>query len=485
MIFRVLLLFVFCSQNYICQNLDLNYQCLENYNPTKKYIDKLCNGYDSLFSKLDFSKKSESKLFSESFNEIKKSIKSISNDSLLMHNDIVTNYLQSLVCSIQKNNPAIFNRKFNLLTYRTSIPNASSYGNGLILYNLDLITKLNNEAEVAFILCHEMSHDVKGHFLESIKKSYELKMDPKIKKDFENVKNKKFNQLQSYENYLTKYIQSITSKKRENEVQADSLGLVYFVNAGYNPQDAYNTMDRLDSIDNQFYKDKIDYEKIFNSLNFSFNMNWLNQEQQEETISGGNFNSKEKPDSLKTHPDCKLRLNSMKKLGLKNEFNTEIKNDFLEIKKVVDFEMLRVFLDEKDLSNGIYNNLHLINKYPSNKYLKVILIEFLYEIYIAKTSHYVSKTVDEIDPFFNSSYIETICFINNINKVDLNNLIKNYFTTNFTSNITDPYVGYVFTLVKSIDQSSDKKEELLKNYGVNFGENFIYYSKLKYKFLKK
>lgn len=485
MIFRIFFFLIFFAQLSICQTLDETYKPLENYYPKKNYIDKLCFGYDSLYTKLEFSKKSESKLFYESFKEIKNSIKSISNDSLLMSNDLITNYLQSLISAIQKRNPTISNRKFTLLSYRTSVPNAASYGNGIILYNLDLFTKLNNEAEVAFILCHEMSHDIKEHFLESIKKSYELKMDPKIKQQFEDVKKEKYNQLKSYENYLAKYIQSITSKKRENEVQADSLGLVLFVNAGYNIQDAYNTMDRLDSIDNQFYLNKIDYEKMFNSINFKFKSSWLKQEQEEETITGGNLKPNEKPDSLKTHPDCKFRLESMKKLALKSEFNQENKNNFVYIKKVAEFEMLQVFLDEKNLSNGVYNNLQLINMYPSVSYLKANLIEFLYEIYLAKNFHYVSLTVDEINPGLNPSYIETICFINNINKDDLINLIKSYFTTNFSSNISDPHVGYVFTLIKSIDVKNDKKEELLKTYGDTFGKTSNYYNKLKYKLLKQ
>ena len=72
-------------------------------------------------------------------------------------------YLDALVAEIRKSNPQLQNHPFTCYFSRSWVPNASYIGEGIILFNMGLFQRLNNESEVAFVLCHEIAHFLLQH----------------------------------------------------------------------------------------------------------------------------------------------------------------------------------------------------------------------------------------------------------------------------------------------------------------------------------
>ena len=245
---RLLLYLLFFVQllRVEAQPFGQNYQPLSSYIPPKTYISNLCRGYDSVYKVLDFDKRDAGRDFKKSLESIKKQISSINEDSALMYNDALTNYLQGIVQHITVRNNLQSTKKYKVFTYRTIKPNAANYGNGIILVNLGLLAKLKYESSVAFILCHEISHDLKGHVIDGMIRQYQIVNDPAVKEKYEKLKKQEYNVYKSYEAYVAELLQRINSRKREAEVQADSLGLVLYANAGYSLRYAYETVEHLD-----------------------------------------------------------------------------------------------------------------------------------------------------------------------------------------------------------------------------------------------
>ena len=67
-------------------------------------------------------------------------------------------YLDDVVSEIVNNNQTLQNKSFMCYFSKSEVPNASFIGEGVILFNLGLLDKLENESQLAFILCHEIAH---------------------------------------------------------------------------------------------------------------------------------------------------------------------------------------------------------------------------------------------------------------------------------------------------------------------------------------
>ncbi len=63
-------------------------------------------------------------------------------------------YLDALAAEIVKANPSLKEYPFHCYFSRSYIPNASYIGEGIILFDMGLFDRLDNESQAVFILCH-------------------------------------------------------------------------------------------------------------------------------------------------------------------------------------------------------------------------------------------------------------------------------------------------------------------------------------------
>jgi len=84
-------------------------------------------------------------------------------DKEFIYTEETNQYLNTIVSEIFKNNPELKNLGTHFLFSRAYWPNAFSTGEGTIVFNIGLFTKLENESQVVFALCHELSHLYLNH----------------------------------------------------------------------------------------------------------------------------------------------------------------------------------------------------------------------------------------------------------------------------------------------------------------------------------
>ncbi|HEX7414515.1 MAG TPA: M48 family metalloprotease, partial [Bacteroidia bacterium] len=191
---------------YFIQSFKDNYSPLRNYGPNKEFLKSVSADFDSTRIAQIYPSRGYKKEVKVSFKEHKKELLSLDTAKLLMRNDTITKYLQGLVDKIQQKTPLLNKRNFTVFTYRTNEPNAANWGAGVVLVNLDLISKYTDEEEMVSTLCHEISHDLKEHVVSNIEERYEITHNEEFKKEWKKMKASEYNKFKQYEALITKYV---------------------------------------------------------------------------------------------------------------------------------------------------------------------------------------------------------------------------------------------------------------------------------------
>jgi len=482
-IFRLVYL-IFCPFLIFSQDYKLNYSPLRNYSPDTSIINQLNSSYKNSVNALAIQRKDVRKEVAANINQLSDYINAIQDEGRLMYKDSLSKYAQSITNNIISKNPGYFSDAYKTFVFRTSVANAASFGQRVILINLELILKLNTEEELAFIICHELSHDIKKHVINGIIKRSELLLDKDLQKEIRQAKSQDYNSSLKMEELYYKYLARTTEHSRLNELEADSLGLQLFANAGYMASTSLRTMQRLDSIDGSVFKNALQVKSIFNFKNFPFKPVWLEYEADAPWAS--NLDSLYRmPDSLKTHPDCKVRkerLEKILKISLPESTAEKNKSTFAFYKEMALFEKAEYLINSEQFGLAMYYCLQLQQKYPDNDYLKTSVSYCLYEIYSALVDHTFSNAVDFPDKKFSAPYNEYLKFLHNISSSSLKDITKNHFMDRVMYLDKSEYNAFAYSLVKSLETDDKNRPQLYNEFESVY--NNTYYCKILQRKLK-
>lgn len=322
--------------------------------------------------------------------------------------------------------PQIKNTKI-LLSF-SDIPNAYAIGDDFIIVTLPLLKSINNEYELAFIIGHEIAHNILSHSYNGLLDYAQTVHSSEIKKQTRAIEKRKYDK----GSYASALYKEIVYGKRKNsrklEQQADSLGFLLYRKAfkGYEHY-AIQSLETLDKID--FETDSLtiaDYARFFSTEKLQFKAEWLNNDE----ISGYKYDKSVKYwliDSLKTHADCALRTGFMKKefqihktLEKKNTaiFDSVKKNSFYDY-------ILGLFVIE-DYGKSLYETLLFLKKEPENSYLKNLVYFNLVKIQEAQKAYTLNRHLDNVNPNYSQSYNRYLSFIRELRKSELNEFISYY-----------------------------------------------------------
>lgn len=135
--------------------------------------------------------------------------------------DTVSRYLQKLGDKLIAGNEDL-EGKLRFYVYNSTDANAFSTRQGIVFVTTGLIAQLTTEAQLAFVLSHEIIHFEEHHVLEL----------------YEYATKEKFYSYNERARFLSNY-------SRENELEADRLAVKMVHNAGYKPTEINKTFDVL------------------------------------------------------------------------------------------------------------------------------------------------------------------------------------------------------------------------------------------------
>ena len=304
----LLLAFACISTSLFAQN-SFNYTSLRDDATLKRILlDETQKRYESDIASLTGSnKKYLANIYKERFETIEKYY----NDSIAITDLKTEQYLQSVLAEIVSNNTLLNNLQVRVVFSRAYWPNAFSAGEGTIFFNIGLFNRLQNESQVAFVLCHELSHQYFNHGDEYIKHYVNTFYSDTFQRRLQQIKKTQYGKRQMLEETITGISFSSHRHGREHEVQADSMALEFLKNTHYNVNSAVTCLALLDSVDDDKYNVLPKPDSLFNSAQYPFHAAWLKQENGLFNHAVSSQFSAEEKDSLKTHPDCSLRIQSL------------------------------------------------------------------------------------------------------------------------------------------------------------------------------
>lgn len=288
-------------------------------------------------------------------------------------NDEITIYLNKLADIILKDNPTLRN-ELHIYTLKSDIVNAYSYDKGYIFINIGLIAQAETEAQLAYILCHEISHYVKKHHIQGYVKN-------------EKIDKRNYNGQTDEDKFIEKCQYS-----KDHESEADIEGFKLFEKTNYNFKQAEKAFDVLQYSHLPF--ELQEFKKTFlETEKFKLPASYFLKE-----VSSIRNNSNE-DDAMHTHPNTSKRKQAIAELIATRNNNNKVNNilgneQFDYVRDLSRMELCRLYLISRDYPNALYAAYILNNKYPNNQYVAEIISKCLYAITLYKNSslHYNSES---------------------------------------------------------------------------------------------
>jgi predicted Zn-dependent protease len=167
----------------------------------------------------------------------------ILNNSAMIHQDRqLEEYLNSVVRRLQPRDlPAELS--FRVVVVQDPYFNAFAFPNGVIYIHTGILARMDNEAQLAALLAHEMAHSTLRHTLRAYR---HMKENPGMMASLQDTL-ARLAMVEELARFLglTGSMAAVTGYARELELEADTAGLDYLITAGYDPYQALHLFEHL------------------------------------------------------------------------------------------------------------------------------------------------------------------------------------------------------------------------------------------------
>jgi beta-barrel assembly-enhancing protease len=270
---------------------------------------------------------------------IHSSIDEIIHSEACVFGDPISTYVKDIARNLLKDDAETFSQ-LRFYTLKSNETNAFSTDQGIIFVTTGLISQVSSEAQIAYVLAHEIAHYKRKHVLERFKQNATLK-------------NANYYELSTY------------SKERELEADADAIEL--YKKAGYDEALIEPTFDVLMYSYLPFDEVRIP-ENFFNSHEF-YVPDFKFPKELFAITAEENYN-----DSKSSHPNISKRKKQVLEVLEKGNGWTGSPNilgadRFNEIRTIARFESVRNSIISLDLTNALYSIYILEKEFPQSHYL--------------------------------------------------------------------------------------------------------------------
>ncbi len=383
---------------------------------------------DFLFEKRLHSATVKNNEWSEGYeeDEFAKKARFINNEFLLNGNilfgDTITNYLEEILANLL--GPSHSN-DIRVYAYRSTAVNAFMTIDGILYVSTGLISQVQNEAELAFVMAHEVIHFEKDHIIEGFKKDQEIERN----RTYDNVEK---------EELETKY-------SKELELEADELALKDILSkSDYNLENSIEIFDVLLYSYLPFDEKKIDYSQLApKSIPFPKSV----------------FPTEEKPitafddydDEKSSHPNIKKRkdqyieiLTDLPKSENKKDF-VQPEELFYKVQRISQVETITKSILNEDYPRAIYNSLVYLENHPEDSVMVHKNIGFCIHALsgYADEEELADGYLEDIDSFEGELY-NAYYFFKNLSSKDLAIISTAYNYNLFTKDTSDHHQKDIF-----------------------------------------
>ncbi len=372
----------------------------------RKYYNEALQKKNALISSL---KSDNARDYKAAYDNMFETVRDLLISTRSVTESIADNYIKSVAAKIINANAELKELDVRVIFSRDFSPNAYSVGDGTIAFNAGLFVFLDNEAEMAFILCHEMAHYYLEHSKKKIDKLIRTANSDSLKKELKRLSKQEYNVGEQLDKLLKAILFDIHRHGRDGEEEADRTGMHFFKNTGYSGKGFITSMQLLDKIDDTTMFARLNLQKILTFPGHPFKERWIKK----ESVIFGAINpdeasglTKKERDSLKTHPDCSRRIELLSETASKiNGINFQV-NEALFRKLKQDFipEIVEEVYKSGNVSFNLYLSLQMLQ---ANKHIPLAVYSIARDlnlIYKRQKEHQLGLIIDSESRYFTEEY---------------------------------------------------------------------------------
>lgn len=321
----------------------------------------------------------------------------------VLFGDSVTNYINAVADIILKDDPKL-RKKLQFFTLKSSSVNAFSTNQGMVFVTLGLLAQLSSEAELAFILAHEIVHYTENHVIDAYVENQDIIHGEGEYKGLD----------------YDEKIDLMSQYSKEAELEADKKGLLRFLKTNYNLDGVQGAFDVLQYSYLPF--DEVPFDKTF------FNTKYLIYPETYFIDTVAEISTDEDyDDSKSSHPNTETRREKLDEIiqGKSNsgkQFFILPEKRFKYIRNLARFELSRLYLLAQDYTCSIYNTYLLQKEFPNLEYLDVCMAKALYGLSKYKNDFRLSEVHHDYDDIEGESQ-RLFYFVYENTKKELNTMV--------------------------------------------------------------
>lgn len=376
-----LTLFLFSVTIIEAQNFDVNYEPIKAQGQIPQEIittsTKKYEASKETITRQDNRKtrKDKDKFYLQSsfvIDEMMRSGKVLFNDELSLYVNQVADKLLAHDLDLRN--------KLNIYVVKSPAVNAFATDRGSIFINVGLLARLEDEAQLAYILAHEIVHYTEKHNIQTYV-------------EFAKIERK--NSYQRSRNYERLVEKNNYSKDLERE--SDDKGLDIFLKSGYSYESLLRVFDILD-LAHAPYTNLAFNPMFLETRNIKFTSNYLLEEV--DKIEPYEADSDES-----THPSVSERREKLldQLIGKPDSKAPKFlvsEVTFNKVRETARFELCHLFLQRQAYVHAIYHTYVLLQDYPNNEFLRKTLAKSLYGL----AQYRNAERYDEVIPYGYKDY---------------------------------------------------------------------------------
>lgn len=290
------------------------------------------------------------------------------NSGRLTVGDSVSNYagriLDRLLVKDQK-----LRKKITVYTLRSTEVNAFMMANGALLLSTGLVAHIENEAQLAYILSHEIVHFRERHNLQG------------------------FRNRQRAESRYFDPMAGVLRFTRELELEADEEGVKIFRAAGYALHEGYAALKMLEHHNWSFGQVPM-YPSFFEHGDYRFPSYYTL-----DKIAEVEKDDVERDESRSTHPGIDKRLRVIAPLLGDTSMRTPLwlvsENSFRNVQQLCRREVINLYLEERNYPEAIYGAYVLLQQDKNDRFAQDVIGKSLYNLamYYSESEFYTLPDV--------------------------------------------------------------------------------------------
>ena len=306
--------------------------------------------------------KAQEKIFLEG---IHYGIDQLLHSGMVIYGDEISNYVSDVADKLLKKKFASLRGKLRFYTIKSNASNALSTDQGIVFVTTGLLSQLTSEAQLAFILAHEIAHYQEKHVVESF--------------EYRNQRNRNT-------------IKQLSVYSKEKELIADKVGIEIYNAAGYSKSQLLPSFDvlmysYLPFEEVTFPKDYFNTDLLFVPESF-----FPNKKYEIKAIE-------DYDDSESSHPNIKKRkseavsvIDAYKNWGDNINFLGE--DRFYYTRNLCRFESIRTDILNANYGDALYSIFILEKEFPKSDYLKRMKAQSWLGLAQYKSDGTINETID-------------------------------------------------------------------------------------------